>query len=97
MATDFKLNALLSLPENFNEKLEVGKSYTIQKEDFRIMPFNIPMELSTHDHKYLAKVVIKELLINKTGTRVTFKILKLFSDEESKVFTNNFTKNPEGF
>jgi hypothetical protein len=90
MATDFKLNALLSLPENFSEKLKVGKNYTIQKQDFRIMPFNIPMELSTHDHKYLAKVVVKELLINDNGTRITFKVLKIFSPTESKVYTKNF-------
>lgn len=90
MATDFKLNALLSLPENFNEKLKVGNSYVIQKQDFRIMPFNIPMELSTHDHKYLAKVVVKELLINDNGTRVTFKVLKMFSPAEAKIYTKNF-------
>ncbi len=90
MATDFKLNALLSLPKNFKEKLKVGKRYTIQKDDFRIMPFNIPMELSTHDHKYLAKVVVKELLINDKGTRATFKVLRIFSPEESKVYTDNF-------
>lgn len=92
MATDIKLNALLSLPENFNKKLKVGNTYDIQKEDFRIMPFNIPMELSTHDHKYLGKVVVKELLINEKGTRITFIVLKLFSKEESKVYTDNFIR-----
>ncbi len=90
MATDFKLNALLSLPQDFSEKLVVGKIYTIQKPDFRIMPFNIPMELSTHDHQYLAKVKVKELKINAKGTQVTFEVLKIFSPEEAKVFTDNF-------
>ena len=90
MATDFKLNALLSLPKNFNEKLEVGKTYTIQKPDFRIMPFNIPMELSTHDHQYLAKVKVKELKITTDGTQVAFEVLKIFSPEEAKVYTDNF-------
>jgi hypothetical protein len=90
MATDFKLNALLSLPEDFSETLEVGKTYQIQKNDARIMPFNIPMELSTHNHKYLAKVVVKELLINEIGTRVKFEVLKIFSEEESRVYTENF-------
>ena len=90
MATELKLNALLSLPEEFDEKLEVGKNYTIQKDDFRIMPFNIPMELCTHNHKYLGKVSVKEILINEIGTRVTFTILKIFSPEESKVYTQNF-------
>lgn len=92
MATDFKLNALLSLPENFSEELTVGNTYSIQKEDFRIMPFNIPMELSTHDHKYLGKVKVKELLINENGTKITFEVLKLFSETESQVFTDNFIK-----
>ena len=92
MSTDLKLNALLSLPENFNKRLEVGKVYTIQKSDFRIMPFNIPMEFSTYDHKYLGKIRIKELKITKEGTKVTFEIVKLFSKEESEVYTRNFIK-----
>jgi len=90
MATDLKLNALLSLPEDFKATLEIGKSYTIKKPDMRIMPFNIPMELSTHDHQYLAKVVVKELRIVEEGTFVTFEVLKLFSPAESKVYTDNF-------
>ena len=90
MATDFKLNALLSLPKDFDEKLEVGKQYTIKKPDMRIMPFGIPMELSTHDHKYLAKVVVKELKITEEGTAVTFEIKKIFTKAESEVYTKNF-------
>ena len=90
MSTDFKLNALLSLPKDFDKNLEVGKSYTIQKSDMRIMPFGIPMDLSTHDHKYLAKVVVRELKITEEGTSVTFEVKKLFTPEEAKVYRENF-------
>jgi hypothetical protein len=92
MSTDLKLNTLLSLPANFDEGLEVGGTYTINKSGFRIMPLNIPMELSTQDHKYLGKVKVKELKITIEGTQITFEVIKTFSKEESEVFTKNFIK-----
>lgn len=92
MSTSVKLNALLSLPEDFSEELIEGNSYTILKDGYRIMPFNMPMELSTHDHKYLAKVVVEELRTNSEGTFVTFRVIKLFSPEESKTFSDNFIR-----
>ncbi len=93
MATDYKLNALLSLPEGFDTtSLKVGEKYTIEKDAMRVMPVGIPMELSTHDHKYLAKVRVLELKIVPEKTYVTFEIIKVFSPEESKVFSDNFMK-----
>lgn len=92
MSTDIKLNALLSLPQAFDEKLEEGKTYIISKEGFRITPLLNPMELSTHDHKYLGKVVVNELRITPNETFITFHVVKLFSEQESEVFTRNFIK-----
>lgn len=93
MSTNLKLNALLSLPKNFKQKLEVDKRYTIQKSGMRIMPFSIPMELSTHDHKYLAKIRVEKLEVIKNHTLVTFRVLKLFSKKEQEVYTKNFIKS----
>jgi hypothetical protein len=94
MSTNLKLNGLLSLPSNFDlTQLSVGKEFTIEKSGMRIMPFYNPMELSTADHIYLGKIIIKELRIIKDKTFITFEILKLFNEQEKETFTNNFIKN----
>lgn len=90
MSTNVKLNALLSLPENLDQELIEGQKYTIEKDGYRIMPLGIPMELSDHNHKYLAKVIVEEIRSIPGQSFVTFKVLKLFSAEESKVFSDNF-------
>lgn len=92
MSTPLSLNALLSLPKDFTDTLSEGSSYTIIKAGYRITPLKMPMELSTHDHKYLGKVVVLNLNISEEHTEITFKVLKLFTDEESRVFSNNFLR-----
>jgi hypothetical protein len=92
MSTNVKLNALLSLPKDFGDKLTEGESYTIEKDGYRIMPLGIPMELSDHEHKYLAKVVVEEIKSVPGKSFVTFKVFKIFSENESQVFTENFIK-----
>lgn len=92
MATDFKLTALLNLPENFNQTLEVGKIYTVSKPEIRITQFNIPMEVATFDHRYLGRIKVKELRITEAGTDITFEVVMLFSTEVSKVYSDNYIK-----
>jgi len=90
MTTPFKLSGIISLPEDFNESLEVGKQYTILKDSTRIYPFNAPMEIASDDNTYIGKGVVRELRLTREGTYVTFEVLKIFSEEESRVFTENF-------
>lgn len=96
MSTNVKLNGLLSLPKDFDiATLAEGQDVTIEKSGMRIMPFYNPMELSTSDHKYLGKVLVKELRIVKDKTFVIFEVLKLFFEEESRVYTKNFIRNTQ--
>lgn len=92
MSTNAKLNALLSLPVGFSEELTEGKKYTIKKDGYRIMPLGIPMELSDHNHKYLAKVIVEEIRSIPGKSFITFKVMKIFSAEESKMLSDNFIK-----
>jgi len=92
MSTPINLNALLSLPDDFQNTLEIGKEYTIMKSGYRITPVGVPMELSDSNHKYLGKVVVLKLEITKEHTDITFKVLKLFNEKESKVFSENFLR-----
>jgi hypothetical protein len=75
--------------------LSVGKEITIEKSGVRIMPFYNPMGLSTSDHKYLGKVLVKELHIVKEKTYITFEVLKLFIENKQKVFTRNFIRSSQ--
>ncbi len=90
MATPLKFAALISLPKTFEEKLEVGKKYQIFKPETIFTAFNIPMEISTCDHIYLGKVKVVELRVTTEGTYIAFEVLTLFSDEVSKVYTDNW-------
>ncbi len=56
------------------------------------MPFLNPMEFSTNDHKYLGKLIVKELRITPKETFITFEVVKLFNEQESEVFTKNFIR-----
>ena len=92
MATPVKLNALLTLNPDFTSNLETEKEYTIRKDGFRILPFNIPMELADHQFEYLGKVKVTKLVVTSAGTDITFVVLKLFSLEEQKIYSDNFIR-----
>lgn len=89
MTTPVKLNACISLPDNFFEKLEMGKSYTIKKDGYRVIPLETALEVSDDNNHYLGKAKVVKLQITKAGTEITFEVIKLFSPEESKIFDAN--------
>lgn len=90
MACITKLNALLTLEDNFVGKIEVGKVYTVKKVGYRILPYQIPMELADANFKYLGKVKVVKILVEGDFTEITFEVLKVFSDEESLVYSQNY-------
>lgn len=89
MTTPVKLNACISLPAGFSDQLEVGKSFTVKKEGYRIIPLETALEVADDDNHYLGKAKVVRLVITKEGTEITFMVLKLFSSDEAKVFDNN--------
>ena len=90
MATNIKLTALLNLPQDFEEVLQVGKIYSVFKPEIRITQFNIPMEVATFDHHYLGRIKVKELRITEKGTDITFEVVMLFSQEVAKIYSDNY-------
>jgi hypothetical protein len=90
MTTSVKLNACISLPDNFpQEPLEVGKQYSITKDGYRVIPLGTALEISDDNNHYLGKGKVIKLTITSEGTEIVFEVLKLFSPEESKVFDAN--------
>lgn len=90
MPSIVKLNALLSLPPEFTGELVKGKTYTIKKPGIRIIPIGVAVEFADDNNKYLGKAVVREVKATEEWTEITFEILKIFTKEESQIFSDNF-------
>lgn len=90
-------NCLLVLPDAQLQKLrlEIGSAFVVDKEGQRLYPINIPFEFCDKDYHYVGKVVVTKLIIEKSKTTLEGKILKIFSPEESKIFSDNFISYSE--
>lgn len=87
------MNALFRLPKDFDtQNLKEGVEYQVTKSGSRFYPINNPVEICDSDYKYLGKVLISKLEITKDETKIFFSVVKIFSEEESKIFTQNFIK-----
>lgn len=88
-----EINSLLVLPETFPIRdLVEGKSFDVRKDDSRLFSIGIPLEFCDCNYKYLGKVKINWITIEKEHTSLNFTVLKMFSDLESKIFSENFIK-----
>lgn len=87
-------NCLLVLSDDqaSNLDLKEGGSFSVTKEGERLYPLNIPFEFCDKDYKYLGKISLDKLVLEKGKTILEGKILKVFSEEESKIFSDNFIK-----
>jgi hypothetical protein len=94
MGYHLEFNTILSVPVGRLDlsQLEVGKSYDVIKDGERIFPLNIPIDLCGEDYKFVAKVAVRKLILSKGETVLSFDVLKLFNDEESRVISDNFSK-----
>lgn len=92
MTTPAKIMALLTLESDSPKELVVGQEYSVHKDGYRIIPFNVPMELADENFLYLGKVKVIKIVVTTNGTDITFQVLKLFTPEEQKVYSQNFIK-----
>lgn len=59
------------------------------------MPIGKPMELCTSKYIYLAKVSVLKLVLEADKTEITFRVVTVFTEDESKVFSENFIRSEE--
>ena len=85
-----KLMGLLTFEDDFVGSIEVGKIYTVKKSGYRIVPFQVPMELADANFKYLGKAKVIKVVVESDFTIITFEVLKVFTEEESRVYSANF-------
>lgn len=90
-----EINSLLKIPSSSGIDLQgirSGKRYAIEKRGERLYPLNIPIEICDEKYVYYGKATIKKLTLEKGKTTLEIEILKVFSPEESQVFSKNFIK-----
>jgi hypothetical protein len=94
MGYHLEINSLLVVPREVIDlkSLEVGKRYQISKDKERLYPLNIPIEICDDAYQYFGKVAIRKLTLEMGKTSLEIEVLKVFSTEEAKVYTDSFIK-----
>jgi len=67
--------------------IKVGEEYMFEKDEHRVYPINIPIDLVNENWEVVAKVVVKEFSVLNDKTQGVWVALKLYNDEESKFLT----------
>lgn len=75
------VNSILKLnpTQGYPEKLEKGKRHQAQKEGYRIMPMDMPIQLVDGDWMAYADVKICKLVWENGVTNIEFKIDRIYS------------------
>ena len=98
MGYSIEINCLLKIPANSGinlDKIKVGDKYTFEKQGERLYPLNIAIEICSDKYIYYGKVAIRKLTLQKGKTILEIEILKVFNEQESQIFSNNFIKSNE--
>lgn len=86
-----EINTILKLPENFNiKKIKKGSTLHVVKNGEHFLPINKPLEFCDFNYRYLGKVEITSLTLQKDKTILDVKVLTVFTDTESEVFSKAF-------
>src|SRR5688572_18881474 len=95
MGYNIEFNCLLTVP---NEQLDLktlkqGDKAQIIKDGARLYPVGIAIEIcDKNTYTYYGKVFVNRLTLEADKTILDIEVAKVFSDEEVKVFTDNFIK-----
>src|SRR6185503_8003475 len=93
-----EIDTVLKIPNSAGidfSNIKKGDTFSFEKEGERFTPLHKPIETCDENYKYIGKVVIRKLIIEKNKTTYEIEILKVFSEEESKIFSENFIKKSE--
>jgi len=76
-------------------KPKKGKSYSFSKDEYRIYPIGIPIDLVNAKWEAIAKVEIEESTNWNGKTRGTYRILKVYEGQEKEVLTKYWRETVE--
>jgi hypothetical protein len=94
MGYQVEFNCLLVVPHSTLDldTLTAGATYTLVKEKERLYPLNMPIEICNEAYEYYGKIAVRKLTLEAGKTELVIEVLKIFTPDEKKVYTNNFIK-----
>ncbi len=86
-----ELNTLLGLPGDFDKSsLEVGRKYTIIKDNERAFPLHIAVIMIDKEWNFYGYAVVHSAIVKDQKTVFEFEVLTLFPEKEREIYSNNF-------
>ena len=90
MSYSLEFVTLLKLPITLGEsELYLGDKLHIIKPGECLYPLNSPIEFCDENDKYLGKIVITKLTLEKEKTVLYGEIVTIFSEEESLMYSRS--------
>jgi len=77
------------------EELELGKEYRFYKNEYRVYPLDIPIDLLNEDWEAVAKIIIIEVSNFEGKTTGKYKVIKIYSGQEKEILSKHFQENQE--
>ncbi|WP_260447012.1 DUF2584 domain-containing protein [Nostoc sp. 2RC] len=80
MGMPCEVNSILKLKQSqgYPEKLIIGEQYQAVKEDYRIIPVDVPIPLVNNDWVAHADIIIRKLTWENKQTLVIFEIDRIY-------------------
>ncbi len=87
MGYKIEFNWILKLnsDQGFPKKIEVNKNYLFEKQEERLYPRGMPIDLVNNDFVPHAKVIIDDLVISNNKTRGNFKVIYKYGPVERNI------------
>jgi hypothetical protein len=98
MGHKVEFNWVLKLkPENGLEEkvLREGVIFNFTKNEHRVYPVGVPIDLLNKDWEALARIIVLEFTNKENKTTGKYKVLRIYSGEEKESITNYWKKDLE--
>ena len=89
-----ELNWALKLKLGLQD-LKINKVYSFSKDEYRVYPIGIPIDLINDKWEAVAKVIIIEAKNSDEKTTGKYKILRLYEGKEKEVLTKYWRETVE--
>jgi hypothetical protein len=83
--TEFNWVLKLNSEQGVPKKIELDKNYLFEKQEERVYPRGIPIDLVDQDWTPHARVIVEDIVISKNKTRGNFRVIYKYGSIEKKV------------
>ena len=77
------------------QELETSKEYRFLKQEHRIYPIEIPIDLVNEDWEAIARVIITEVNNFEGKTSGKYKVIKIYEGREKQILSKYWQENIE--